>query len=77
MYQVRVYSKDASYGNAISVIADEGAAYNDGEFILGGQKMSGAMMLKVTYANEETIVYGDVFHDMEYARMLMWGNSES
>ena len=28
-------------------------------------------------ANEETIVYGDVFHDMEYARMLMWGNSES
>lgn len=28
-------------------------------------------------ANEETIVYGDVFHDMEYARRLMWENGES
>ena len=57
MYQVRVYSEDASFGNAISVIADEGAEYEDGEFFLGGVKMTGAMMLEVTYANEETIVY--------------------
>ena len=57
LYEIKIYSKDERYKNAISVVVDVGAVYEDGQLFIAGEKVSGAMMLKITYANDKVIVY--------------------
>lgn len=69
-YAVRVYSDDASYGNALSVIGDHEAEYNDGTFYIGGSKVEGVMMVKITYANEKVIYYDNTVNVIRMGIMV-------
>lgn len=59
MFRVKVYSKDAVYGQGVSVFVRHKDSYKDGAFYLNGKKHLGNMMLNVNYQLDKPIKWHD------------------